>query len=189
MSTDLQASGVRGFAVTFDPFLRIHIKFCTGEQAGEYLRRAKQRSVYRDNALDGQVQSNIVTMRLPSRVGCVAFFDGHGYLAFKDKVLARKWVHGLIIWTFLNESDGRLSEDKVGLRRGLTNEQLNLALGITAALSDEASQRSIAPKPAVPSAPSSTLAVQSESGTKLNLANLSRLNLIGPRLDSDLNTR
>jgi hypothetical protein len=129
MLNSSEDSAILGFHISFEP-RRVYIEFRTDTQAVEYLRQIQQRSVYKYNALEGERNGKICSLRLPSRITSVNVWGSEIYLTFGDKTFASDWVNGLLIWGFRKNQDGTKSETDVCLRSATTNKQLNKALRI-----------------------------------------------------------
>jgi hypothetical protein len=112
--------------VEFEP-RRISIGFDKQKQAVGYYEAINRTKFSREMDLDIKQRGNYVSVRLPSRVSeIVASTSALGfYLVFSDEELAAQWRANLLLWDFISNS-----KRKLYVRRGLSNETLNVMFGI-----------------------------------------------------------
>jgi len=141
-----EASKYLDVQIRLDP-KRVSVEFRTEEQAKRYYDQVRNRSIHETERLDSHLDRRRVSIRLPSRVtGIVASTTYKGfYLVFNDKNLAKDWVNGLLVWSFVSRA-GVKSETEAFVVRDVNDDDLNKALGIKSTQRYESPEDAVASK-------------------------------------------
>ena len=121
---------------------RVSIGFRSPQQAEQYARLVRTKTMHHTERLASKVQGRYVSLRLPARVTeVVACLAGPGagasrvggfYFVFSDPILAQEWVESLPLWRYVPGS-----RRKLYVERDVRDDVLHARLGITATTAED----------------------------------------------------